>query len=150
MAGPASKSACLQSCLDALSSLSSLIEDYSPLINVCMVDFIVEDSFSTRLDPKIGQELLSLSQDEVARLPQRMISKDWKSGDKALDRLMKRLDDNSLENLGVAQVWNEGDWIEDDRTRLLDHLDRIMGEKKTHEVVAMAKTIHVKAMENQV
>ncbi len=141
----------LASCNAALAKAADLLDEFRLLVDSCMVDFIVEDAFKTRLPPDLAEELLSLTDEEVAGMPRRMREGGWRDGRlEKLDQVMERLTGCTLEGLGVLDEWPEtedqDEDVEDARLRLLRNLDRIMGEKKMHEVIRFSRTIHTKCL----
>ena len=59
----------------ALIKLADFLDVYLPMINVCMVDFIIKDHFENLTPEVIKEELLSLSDSEIAELPNFLINK---------------------------------------------------------------------------
>ena len=126
-----------EECASSLSLLSSFVEEFSPMLNVCMVDFIVEDVFAAHLGGQMGQELLEMGPEEVLALPRRLETGRWRESKGTIDGLMARLLEHSLERLGMVEEIEH----KEEEDGILKNLDRIMGEKKMHEVVRFASSI---------
>jgi hypothetical protein len=61
-------------CSEALVKLTNFLTEFSPLINVCMVDFITKDVFSSVLSPDVADELSELTDDQIIALPERCLN----------------------------------------------------------------------------
>ena len=59
----------IKKCEETLNILCELLLKFDRVINVCMVDFIVKDIFTSSLDEDLASNSLSLSQQEIADLP---------------------------------------------------------------------------------
>ncbi len=138
----------VEHCSEALESLADFVDEFSPLVNACMVDFITRDVFGRLVPRPIGEELLQMSAEEVARMPKRLEEGGWRGSHGEVDKLMARLAEHGLDSLGVVEEWKETDVEEEqgdgggDPSTVLKHLDRIMGDKKMHEVLRFAGAIH--------
>jgi hypothetical protein len=81
-----------------------------------------------------------MEDDEIARMPERLLKIEEnriEAESTRLGRLMASIDAHSLESLGVTDSIADldrslGSRVQNDS--LLPHFDRIMGEKKMHEV----------------
>eukprot|EP00092_Neocalanus_flemingeri_P028451 GFUD01030893.1.p1 GENE.GFUD01030893.1~~GFUD01030893.1.p1 ORF type:complete len:480 (+),score=169.01 GFUD01030893.1:127-1566(+) len=126
----------------ALDKLVTLLTPHLELVNTCMVDMIEQDLFSL-LAVQVQSELLSMTEDQLGRLPAllftaRDISKEAPEVDSMLDQLRR----HTLEVLDLVKDSN----LEMD-TSMLEFWDKIMPEKKTHEVCQMSKLV-IKSVKN--
>ena len=130
----------IEKCEEALSRLSDLLLKFDPVINVCMVDFIIKDIFSTSLDEELALELLTLTEQEITRLPLRACGgkpdPSTRLGEVINDILAASPEAQDL--LTAKEALLPGNV---NRDSVLRHFDRIMGEKKTHEVVEFGEFI---------
>ena len=58
----------------SLLSMTSLLEDHSSLVNVCMVDFITEDIFEKCIGQELQKNLLELSEENICNMPDLLLN----------------------------------------------------------------------------
>ena len=149
-----------EDCSEALEKLADFLNKYSPIINVCMVDFVTDDIFATCLSDALGLELLALEESEIANLPQRLLklNSEIKSQEAGLtssfnekkefseiDKLLKEISFLSIDNLESTLSLQDLELKlapKKDEKNLLTNFDRIMGEKKMHEVVILSNIVN--------
>ena len=119
----------------ALSILVNYLDTYHNLVNTSMVDFIVSDLFST-LPTDVQKELFTMNDEEIAALPTKLLEND--DSDTALGVLVSDLRMHTLEMLGLVRNWEETE-DEEGAVNIVQFLDRIMPQKKMHEVCRMSK-----------
>ena len=128
----------LKQCLD---SMTRVLGSHMDLVNTCMVEFIVSDMFSLVPD-KTRAELLSLSDDQLTSLPSLLFQECSDSADWFMDTcpelwsVLASLRENRMESLGIVSDYKI------DSAEGLQHWDKIMAEKKTHEVERMSALVH--------
>ncbi len=131
-----------------LNSLANFLAEFDPVINVCMVDFFTDGVYESALTPEVQQVLSELDDETIANLPKRL--REAENFSNPLDHLLRRIRQHSIEALGVAESYESflqrqpqfKEMKDSPACALLHHLDRIMGEKKMHEVVALAELVH--------
>jgi len=135
-------------CASALEAASDFLWAHRTMLDICMVDFITDNVFETTLDKQLAEDLLSLTDEQVAALPARMTDDSTLSSDvlygggSALQSFICGARDHTLTALGVAIVKPSlSDSLVSPEAALLAHVDRIMGLKKSHEVAAFAAFI---------
>ena len=127
---------CLFRITEALDNLVTLLTPQMELVSTCMVDMIDQDLFSI-LPVTIQAELLTLSEENLSKLPSFLFTAvDISEDTPQLNEILKKLRQHSLESLGLVT-----DEECDDDPGLLEFWDKIMSEKKTHEVCEMAKFV---------
>jgi len=119
-----------------LDNLVKLLTPQLELVSTCMVDMIDKDLFSI-LPVTIQAELLVLSEEDLCKLPSCLFSGVNISEDAPqINSVLKKLRQHSLESLGLVT-----DIQCDEDPGLLEFWDKIMSEKKTHEVCEMSKFV---------
>ena len=58
-------------CSEALVKLSEFLIEYKPIINICMVDFISKQLFSSVLSRDVADELSQLTDDQIVAMPEK-------------------------------------------------------------------------------
>ena len=111
-----------------LEALTSLLSRHHQLANSCSVDFLVKDLWQNVVAEELRVELEGLGEGELAALPSLLLGEQKLEGE--VGRLLEELRRHRLEVLGLLR--EQGD--EEAASSLLDHFDRIMPKKKTHEV----------------
>ena len=134
----------------ALSRLAAFVDEFKPVVNVCMVDFITEDIFADALTADLQAELMAMTETELCGLPGKLAQnmtddEDTETTTPVIDGLVKRIREHFLESLDVLTA-KETFLVEDNgdnrsRLNILEHLDRIMADKKMHEVVVLARAL---------
>ena len=120
----------LERCEVALDKLCDLLGRFEAVVNVCMVDFIVDDVFENCLPgEKLKADLLALDNEDLERFHTKTYEEDSHLG-----QIMSEIEKLSPEELKVVDKVG----LNSDGS-LLRHFDRIMGEKKMHEVVEFAE-----------
>ena len=61
-------------CTEAVTKLADFLYEFSPLINVCMVDFITKNVFSEILSPDVAYELSHLTDEQIIQMPERCLN----------------------------------------------------------------------------
>jgi len=130
----------------SLSLLLSYLDTYHSLVNTSMVEFIVSDLFST-LPNDIQIELLAMDDDQIAALPTKLLEND--DSDTAVGNVVAGLRKHSLEMLGLVRDCGVGGGVEEE-VSIVQFLDRIMPEKKMHEVCQMSKFVSSLSSAHQV
>jgi len=134
---------------ESISGLVDFLEDYRTVVDTCMVSFITEDMFSL-LPEGVAEELLLLSDQQLANLPAALFSEDlaWLEStpilketvtnlqNLALDRLLESSDFSSTH---ASSTHTESDFL---------HFDKIMPAKKTHEVAEMSRLVYTLTQQN--
>ena len=133
----------LRVCLD---TMTKLLDTHMSLVNTCMVDFIVRDMFSI-IPQQLQQELLELTGDELVTLPSLLFSSsaaDSVSLTKYpnLGAVIEELKQCRMENMNIATEHCEEEEVNGNGIKGLEYWDKIMAEKKTHEVEKMSKVIY--------
>lgn len=64
----------LARCSEAVTKLADFLIEFSPLINVCMVDFITDNLFSKVLSRDVADELSQLTDEQIIRMPERCLT----------------------------------------------------------------------------
>ena len=128
----------LRGCLD---TMTKLLDTHMSLVNTCMVDFIVRDMFSI-IPQQLQQELLELTGDELVTLPSLLFSSI--AADSVfltkypnLGAVIEDLKQCRMENMNVSSEHYEED-VNQNEIKGLEYWDKIMAEKKTHEVNKMS------------
>lgn len=127
----------------SLDTMTQVLRSHMGLVNTCMVEFIVKDMFSL-LPLNIQSELLSLSDDLLVSLPSLLFEDSPWSEEKMrmcpeLMAMVTNLRECRMESLGIVSE----DIIsrEEENVSGLEHWDKIMAEKKTHEVDRMSRFV---------
>ena len=125
----------------SLNTMTHMLGSHMDLVNTCMVEFIVKDMFSL-LPLNIRSELLCLSDDLLASLPSLLFEEFPVSEERMrmcpeLMAVVTSLRECRMEILGIV---SEED-IHHEEGNGLEHWDRIMAEKKTHEVDRMSRFV---------
>ena len=123
----------------SLSLLLSYLDTFHSLVNTSMVEFIVSDLFST-LPNDIQIELLAMDDDQIAALPTKLLEND--DSDTAVGDVVAGLRKHSLEMLGLVRDCGVGGGGEEE-VSIVQFLDKIMPEKKMHEVCQMSKVTNL-------
>ena len=129
----------------SLDCMTEVLGSRMYLVNTCMVEFIVKDMFSL-LPLHIRSELLSLTDDLLVSLPSLLFEDSPESEENMrmcpeLMSVVTRLRGCRMESLGiVSEVDTDLSHGEEDVSGL-QHWDKIMAEKKTHEVERMSKFV---------
>jgi len=135
--------------ISALEAMSSFLEPRLPMVNVCMVDFVIDDLFERTVGTELRGELDSLDEEQIARIPQLMTGEETMPNHPVLSALVHDIRSHSLESLGVSerreQIAERLDNLNATKggspSDLLPHFDRFMGEKKMHEVVVLTDVV---------
>lgn len=128
---------------EALMQMIDLFSEFSDVINVCMVDFISDDLFQRLEPPDLRQQLLELSQEDLVSLPLRLLTiTNSNRPDSLIDQLLLRIASLSLQELGVCTDKDAVIAGGDSSKLQLQHFDRIMGDKKMHEVAILSDVIN--------
>ena len=61
---------------ESLLKLTSLLEQHSGIVNVCMVDFITEDIFTKCIGDQLQDDLLRLSEEDICNMPDLLLNQD--------------------------------------------------------------------------
>ena len=120
-----------------MSCLLSHLDSYHSLVNTSMVEFIVSDLFSM-LPGDVQTELIAMDDDQIAAIPTKLLEND--DSDTAVGDVVAGLKKHSLEMLGLVRDWEESPGDGED-VNMVQFLDRIMPQKKMHEVCQMSKVI---------
>lgn len=139
-----------------LVQLAEFLQAHWNVINVCMVDFITRDVFATVLCESDRRELAALSENDLKNLPADFVQGQIQDGEthrptatndgnKKLPKFIANIQAHTLESLGVIE---DGDTYlrslglgDKDNASLFEHFDRIMGDKKMHEVRRLSHVI---------
>ena len=124
--------------MSATASLACLVghlEPYHSLVNTSMVEFIVSDLFST-LPDDVQTELLAMNDEQIAAIPTKLIEDE--DDNTAVGDVVAGLRKHSLELLGLVREVSPGEGEDVD---MVQSLDRIMPQKKMHEVCQMSKFV---------
>ena len=127
--------------MNARTSLACLVNHldlYYSLANTSMVDFIVSDMFST-LPDIIQLELLGMDDEDIAAIPTKLMT--GEASDTPLGKMVAGLKRHSLEELGLVKDWDTPTDDDDYKIDTVEFLDKIMPEKKMHEVLLMSKFV---------
>lgn len=130
---------------NSLDVMTQVLRSHLELVNTCMVEFIVKDMFSL-LPLHIGCELLSLSDEQLASLPSLLFEESAELEEELslcpeLSSVLTRLRGCRMESLGVVSSDGTPGEEEEEDASGLQHWDRIMAEKKTHEVERMSRYV---------
>jgi len=115
---------------EALEVLYDMVTEFRSLLNCCSVDFIVDNLFLEALSPTLQKELIALDDVQVAGLPGLLLGAEEAEYGVTLGCLLTRLKASSLEAMHLTKEATGN-------VSLLDHFDKIMPAKKTHEVARM-------------
>jgi hypothetical protein len=122
--------------VSALDKLVTLLTPQLGLVSTCMVDMIELDLFSM-LPMSVQTELLSMTEDQLGKLPTLLFSaRDISEQAPQVDSMLDQLRNHSMEALGLVR-----DIKYDEDPSMLEFWDKIMSEKKTHEVCEMTKFV---------
>ena len=131
----------------SLDSMVTMLESNMNIVNTCMVDFIVKDMFNI-LSPKLQEELLQLSDDQLTKLASILFQdqvddEDYWTNLEVLSQTLHTLRSLRMETLNIVS-----DADLSDEENMFQHWDTIMTQKKTHEVEIMSQMIkkHVKEL----
>merc|ERR1719318_296854 len=119
----------------SLAALVGHLEPYHSLVNTSMVEFIVSDLFST-LPADVQTELLAMNDEQIAAIPTKLIEN--ADDNTAVGDVVAGLRKHSLELLGLVREESPG---KSEDVDMLQFLDRIMPQKKMHEVCQMSKCV---------
>ena len=127
----------------SLNTMTHMLGSHMDLVNTCMVEFIVKD-MSSLLPLNIRSELLGLSDDLLASLPSLLFEEFSVSEENMrmcpeLMAVVTSLRECRMESLGI--VSEEDIRHEEGNVSGLEHWDKIMAEKKTHEVDRMSRFV---------
>ena len=127
----------------SLDMMTQLLGSNMDLVNTCMVEFIVKDMFNL-LPLPLRCELLSLSDDLLTSLPSLLYEESPGSEKRMmlcpeLMSVVSSLRGCRMESLGI--VSDEETDISHEDVSGLQHWDKIMAEKKTHEVERMSRFV---------
>ena len=124
----------------SLSKMIALLECQYEVVNTCMVDFITKDIFE-RLPEEIQGELLELEDESLILLPALLHDEQLvlPSSCPQLSLVLSDLRDCKMEARGLITEQQEADIGSDESS--LCNWDKIMTEKKTHEVDRMSQWI---------
>lgn len=130
-------------CEEQLLKLGRYLDSVKSLINVCMVDFIINDVYSNILTSEIQSDLSSLSSTQLELLPsytQEIIDNTFKKECLPLNlyTFLQNLGNYHLSNLNVLSNLNDIKIQDGNQSTYLQHFDSIMSDKKMHEVVVMS------------
>ena len=128
----------------SLDTMTKVLGNHMNLVNTCMVEFIVSDMFSL-LPLPLRSELLSLSDDLLVSLPSLLYEESPGSEEKMmmcpeLMSVVSSLRGCRMESLGIVSEETDIGHEEEDVSGL-QHWDKIMAEKKTHEVERMSRFV---------
>lgn len=86
---------------------------------------------------------MTMSNDDLAQLPSRLMAGfNEYSECTPVHQVLRQLNDLSLENCGLAVTVEDILRVKPEDNELLEHFDKFMPEKKTHEVCAMATFVN--------
>ena len=124
----------------SLSKMISLLESQFEIVDTCMVDFITKNIFE-RLPVGLQGELLELEDDSLILLPallhDEQLSLPATCPD--LSGVLSDLRECKMEAMGLISDQQESSIGSDEKS--LSNWDKIMTEKKTHEVDRMSQWI---------
>ena len=121
----------------SLSKMIAILECQYEIVDTCMVDFITKDIFQ-RLPEGIQGELLELDDDSLVLLPALLHDEQLElpSSCPELSRVLSDLRDVKMEARGLITDLQEAHMGSDESS--LCNWDKMMTEKKTHEVDRMS------------
>ena len=124
----------------SLSKMIALLERQFLIVDTCMVDFITKNIFE-RLPEGLQGELLELDDDSLILLPALLHDEQLQlpSRSPGLSRVLSDLRDCKMETRGLITDLQEADIRSDESS--LSNWDKMMTEKKTHEVDRMSQWI---------
>ena len=124
----------------SLSKMISLLEYQHEIVDTCMVDFITQNIFE-RLPEAIQGELLELEDDSLILLPALLHDEQLMlpSSCPQLSQVLSDLRDCKMEALGLITEQQEDNLGSAESS--LCNWDKMMTEKKTHEVDRMSQWI---------
>ena len=124
----------------SLSEMIALLECQYSIVDTCMVDFITKNIFQ-RLSKGLQRELLELEDDSLVLLPALLHDEQLKLPSRCpeLSRVLSDLRDVKMEARGLITDLQEANMGSDESS--LSNWDKMMTEKKTHEVDRMSQWI---------
>ena len=129
----------------SLDMMTQVLGSHMDLVNTCMVEFIVKDMFSL-LPLPLRSELLSLSDDLLTSLPSLLYEESPGSEERMrlcpeLMSVVSSLRGCRIKSLGIVSDEETDVDHEEKDINGLQHWDKIMAEKKTHEVERMSRFV---------